>query len=153
MRTHPQNSVIQEVVHMEAITLKCCCGSVQLLISAPAIAQFYCHCDDCQATSGGAYVPLALFSSDHVAVIGETLSTWTYKTLPRTRCSKCGTFLFGEPPGSGFRGVSGSLFEAGAFQSRFHIRCRYAIAPVKDTLPHFSSLPASLGGTDETVEW
>jgi hypothetical protein len=137
---------------METVSMKCRCGRVQLHISAPAIAQFYCHCDDCQATSGGAYVPVALFSSDSVTVIGDTF-TWTYKTLPRTRCSACGTFLFGEPPGLGFRGVSGWLLAAGSFRPAHHIQCRYAVAPVKDDLPHFKSLPAGLGGTDETVDW
>ena len=137
---------------METIATKCRCGRVQLLINTPSIAQFYCHCDDCQATLGGAYIPIALYSSDSVTVTGET-TTWTYKTLPRTRCSTCGTFLFGEPPGLGVRGVSGSLLPAGTFQPALHIQCRYAVAPVNDTLPHFKSLPAAFGGSNESVDW
>jgi hypothetical protein len=86
-------------------------------------------------------------------VSGENTSTWTYKTLPRTRCSICGTFLFGEPPGLGMRGVSGYLLPAGMFEPAFHNQCRYAVVPVQDELPHFKGLPASFGGTDETVDW
>ena len=137
---------------MEATTLSCRCGNVQLRIGGAPFAQFYCHCDDCRAATGGAFIPIALFSSDAVTVSGATF-TWTYKTLPRTRCSTCGTFLFGEPPGLGVRGVSGFLLPAGMFEPAFHIQCQHALLPVKDDLPHFKALPASFGGVDEMVEW
>lgn len=137
---------------MTTMTLNCRCGRVQLRISTTAVSQFYCHCDDCQATSGGAFVPIALFPSDTVDVRGDTF-TWTYKTLPRTRCSTCGTFLFGEPPGTGLRGVSGSLLPAGTFRPTFHNQCQFALLPVQDELPHFRSAPPMFGGTDERVDW
>lgn len=138
---------------MEAITLSCRCGSVQLRVDAAPMVQFYCHCDDCRAVTGGAFVPIALFSTDAVAVKGAGTFTWTYKTLPRTRCSTCGTFLFGEPAGLGMRGVSGFLLPADMFKPSFHIHCQHAVLPVKDGLPHFKTLPASFGGTDEEVGW
>jgi hypothetical protein len=138
---------------MQAITLSCRCGNVHLHVVAAPIAQFYCHCNDCRAVTGGAVVPIALFSSDAVTVSGAHTSTWTYKTLPRTRCSTCGTFLFGEPPGLGVRGVSGFLLPADMFEPAFHIQCQSAVLAVKDDLPHFKGLPASFGGTDETIGW
>jgi hypothetical protein len=138
---------------MQATTLSCRCGSVQLRLGAAPLAQFYCHCDDCRATSGGAFVPIALFSADAVAVSGGDTFTWTYKTLPRTRCATCGTFLFGEPPGLGVRGVSGFLLSADMFEPAFHSHCQHAVLAVKDDLPHFKGLPASFGGSDETVRW
>jgi hypothetical protein len=138
---------------MEAITLSCRCGDVLLQIGSAAVAQFYCHCDDCQAATGGAFVPIALFPTESVAVIGENTFTSTYKTLPRTRCSTCGALLFGEPPGLGMRGVSGYLLPPGKFEPKFHNQCRYAVLPVRDELPHFKGLPAIFGGNDETVGW
>lgn len=138
---------------MQATTLSCRCGGVQLRLGAAPLAQFYCHCDDCRATSGGAFVPIALFSTDAVAVTGGDTFTWTYKALPRTRCATCGTFLFGEPPGLGVRGVSGFLLSADMFNPAFHSHCRHAVLQVKDDLPHFKGLPASFGGSDETVAW
>ena len=138
---------------MEATTFSCPCGGVQLRVGAAPVAQFYCHCDDCRAVTGGAFVPIALFSTESLEVsVGDTFSS-TYKTMPRTRCSHCGTFLFGEPPGLGLRGVSGSLLPAGMFSPAFHIQCKHAVLPVKDDLPHFKGLPVSFGGTDETVGW
>ena len=138
---------------MKATTLSCRCGSVQLRVCAAPIAQFYCHCDDCRAVTGGGFVPIALFSTDAVVVNGGGTFTWTYKVLPRTGCSTCGTFLFGEPPGLGMRGVSGFLLPSDMFKPAFHIRCQNAVLPVKDDLPHFKGLPASFGGTDETIGW
>jgi hypothetical protein len=137
---------------MKAVTLSCRCGSVQLHLSSEPVAQFYCHCDDCRAVTGGAYIPIALFPADAVAVSGDTCN-WTYKTLPRTRCSTCGTFLLGEPPGLGVRGVSGFLLPAAMLKPTFHSQCRYAVLPVTDDLPHFKGLPAAFGGSDETVDW
>lgn len=138
---------------MQATTVSCRCGSVKLRVGAAPIAQFYCHCDDCRAVTGGAFVPIALFSADAVTVSGGDTSTWTYKTLPRTRCSTCGTFLFGEPTGLGMRGLSGFLLPTGLFEPAFHSHCLHAVLPVKDALPHFKSLPASFGGSDERVGW
>lgn len=138
---------------MEALTLSCRCGSVQLQISGAPVAQFYCHCDDCQAVTGGAYVPIALYPAEAITVTGEGHATWTYKTLPRTRCSTCGTLLFGEPSGLGMRGLSGNLLPEGAFKPEFHNHCQYARLPVMDKLPHFKGVPAVFGGTDEVVGW
>lgn len=138
---------------MEAIHLSCRCGAVHLQISAEPLAQFYCHCDDCRAVTGGAFAPIALLPADAVTVIGTDTTTWTYKTLPRTRCSTCGTLLFGEPPGMGMRGVMGYLLPANLFQPEFHARCDHAMVAAKDDLPHFRDLPSRFGGSDEIADW
>lgn len=137
----------------EITTVSCRCGSVQLRLSGAPMAQFYCHCADCRAVTGGAFAPVALFQKSSVTLIGSGVSTWAYKTLPRTRCTTCGTLLFGEPPGLGMCAVSGYLLPAAGFAPLFHIHCQGAVARVEDDLPHFKGLPASFGGTDETVAW
>lgn len=138
---------------MKPITLDCRCGNVRIHLDAAPVAQFYCHCEDCRAVTGGALAPIALFPTAAVSVAGGDTFTWTYKTLPRTRCATCGTLLFGEPAGMGLRGVSGFLLPAELFAPTFHIRCRQAAVTVKDDLPHFRDVPAMFGGTDETVDW
>jgi len=134
-------------------TVRCRCGDVALHIGAPPIAQFYCHCEDCRAVTGGAMVPTALYPADGVALEGGETRGWTYKTMPRTRCANCATLLFGEPPGLGVRGVNGFLLPAGAFRPAFHIRCQHAVMPVVDDLPHYRDVPSMFGGSDETVDW
>ncbi|MBX3620496.1 MAG: GFA family protein [Rhizobacter sp.] len=138
---------------MTPITTQCRCGRVQLRLGSAPMAQFYCHCGDCRAATGGAVTPTALFPADAVEVTGGDTCTWTYKTLPRTRCAACGTLLFGEPPGLGVRGVSGFLLPPEAFAPRFHIRCEEPVVEVNDRLPHYKGLPESFGGTGDTVAW
>lgn len=138
---------------METTSVSCLCGNIRLRVSGEPVAQFYCHCDDCQAVTGGAFFRVALFAADCVAIVGHGISSWTYKTLPRLRCSTCGTLLFGEPPGLGMRGVNGSLLPAGKFQPTFHNQCKYAVMPVQDDLPHYMGLPPMFGGTGQTAVW
>ena len=41
--------------------IECRCGSVAVELSGAPVAQFYCHCADCQAVHGAAFVPVALY--------------------------------------------------------------------------------------------
>jgi hypothetical protein len=72
---------------------------------------------------------------------GET-GAFTLKTSPRTKCSRCGTYLFAEVPGQPFRGVNGDLLPDGRFSPEFHIQRRYAVARIEDDLPHYIDTPA-----------
>jgi hypothetical protein len=120
------------------------------LTGAP-VSQYVCHCDDCQAVHGKAY-PVALYPASAVAVRGQT-SALTLKTSPRTKCSRCGTYLFAEVPGQPFRGVNGDLPPEGWFNPEFHIQCRYAAAPIEDDLPHYKDTPAKFRGSGELMSW
>ena len=133
--------------------IQCCCGAVQIELSGEPMAQFFCHCDDCQAVHGAAYVPISMYPADAVKVTKGNPSTWALKTTPRTTCRECGTRVFAEVPGYGVRGVNGLLLPAGQFKPAFHLQCQFAMLPVKDTLPHFKALPARFGGSDDLVEW
>lgn len=138
---------------MSATDIRCLCGAIHLRLRDQPVAQFYCHCDDCQATHGASYVGVAVFPSDAVEVVqGETVS-WTYKTLPRERCPTCGTFLIAQVPDSALTGVKANLLPPGMFKPEFHINCQYSVLPVVDDLPHFRSLPAGFGGDDHVVGW
>lgn len=35
--------------------VQCKCGAVEVHINSEPMAQYYCHCDDCQNVHGGAY--------------------------------------------------------------------------------------------------
>jgi hypothetical protein len=51
------------------------------------------------------------------------------------------------------RGLSGYLLPAGELTPTFHMQCRFAVAPVRDELPHFAGRPPRFGGSDERVSW
>ena len=133
--------------------VSCLCGAVQVRLSGEPAVQFYCHCDDCQATSGGAYVALALYPADAVALAKGELNTWTHKSMPRRHCAACGTIVLAEVPGGQQIVIKANLFPAGDFKPAFHEQCLYAVLPVQDDLPHYKGVPPQFGGTDETVGW
>jgi hypothetical protein len=138
---------------MDPIEVNCRCGAVQLRLDEAPVTQFYCHCGDCRAATGGALAPIALFRAGSVVLSGGDTTAWTYRTMPRVRCSACGTLLFGEPPGTGMRGVSGFLLPHALFAPAFHIRCSSAVVRVHDELPHFLDMPAMFGGDDARADW
>lgn len=138
---------------MKTTEVKCLCGAVTLQLEGDPVAQFYCHCDDCQAVHGAAYAPRAMYPAQAVTVTRGDVATWALKTTARTHCARCGTQLFADVASYGVRGVNAYLLPKGAFKPEFHIQCQFAVLPIQDRLPHFKSLPARFGGCDETVAW
>jgi hypothetical protein len=116
------------------------------------MAQFFCHCDDCQKVHGKAY-PSSLYPAPAVSVSRGEAEIFTLKSTPRTKCKQCGTYLFAEVPGYGVRGVNAELLPEGMFHPEFHVQCRYATAPIRDNLPHYKGNPARFFGSDELMQW
>lgn len=133
--------------------VSCRCGKVEVEISAQPITQFFCHCDDCQAVHGAAYVPESVYPAEAVTIVkGEPVS-WTLKRNPRFFCGDCGTRLFIDVLALKLRGLNGCVLPDGAFQAQFHMHCRFAVRPVEDDLPHYESRPPQFGGSDQQVDW
>lgn len=137
---------------MKTTEVRCPCGAVAIELRGEPVMQFYCHCDDCRAVGGGAYLGLALFPSDAVTTKGET-DTWILRSLARQRCSVCGTHVFAAIPAFGQHAIKSNLLPADMFKPAFHIHCQRAVLPVVDNLPHYAALPAAFGGTDKQVDW
>jgi hypothetical protein len=133
--------------------IACLCGNLRLRINAPPQVGFWCHCADCRAAHGAAYVGIALYDSDAVAVVSGKPATLTIRTLPRAFCSACGTRLFARVPETPTTGVVAARLPEGTFAPSFHVHCAEALAPVRDDLPHFFGLPAVFGGEDRLADW
>jgi hypothetical protein len=133
--------------------LECRCGEVAIEVTGEPIVQFYCHCDDCQAMHGAAYVPESVYPASAVTITRGTTSAWKLKHTPRVTCVKCGTRMFADVLSQKLRGVNGALYPAGGFAAKYHIQCKFAVAPVRDDLPHYKSMPRAFGGSDELVGW
>jgi hypothetical protein len=138
---------------MTATRVQCRCGEVEIELTAKPLVQLYCHCDDCQAVHGAAYVPESVYPSDAVTIIRGAPRTWTLKRNPRFFCGECGTRLFIEVLAFKLRGLNGYLLPEGQFRPAFHVHCRFAVRPVSDELPHFKAMPARFSGSDEVVDW
>jgi hypothetical protein len=138
---------------MKTTRIECLCGTVKVELLGEPKAEFYCHCDDCQAAHGAAYLSIQMYPAAAVNVIEGNPLSWRLKATPRATCSACGTRVFAEPPGLGIRGVNAYLLPAGTFRPTMHIFCKFARCPVKDDLPHFATVPVAFGGSGETIDW
>lgn len=135
------------------VRVQCRCGNVEIEISADPIAQLYCHCNDCQAVHGAAYVPESVYPVEAVTISKGEPAAWTLKRNPRFFCRDCGTRLFIEVAALKLRGLNGYLLPGDGFVPQFHMQCQSAVRPVPDELPHFRSRPPQFGGSDDRVEW
>jgi hypothetical protein len=133
-------------------TVQCSCGAVEILLVGKPMAQYFCHCDDCQAVHGKAY-SCCLYPAPAVSIERGETDAFTLKTTPRTKCKRCGTYLFGELPGYGVRAVNADLLPVGMFKPEFHSQCRFAVTPIQDALPHYKGTPARFHGSDELMQW
>lgn len=133
--------------------IQCLCGAVKMELTGEPLAQLYCHCDDCQAVHGAAYVPAAMYRISATRIVSGELILWKRKVTTRATCRECGTRVFAEPPGMGVRGITATLLPPGLFKPTFHMQCQHALLPIKDELPHFKGFPAAFGGSDEQVPW
>ncbi len=68
---------------MKTVEIACRCGGVNIEVSGEPIAQFYCHCDDCQVVHGGAYVPESVYPAEAVRVTRGDPTAWALKRNPR----------------------------------------------------------------------
>ena len=132
--------------------VRCACGDVEIQITSQALVQYICHCDDCQAVHGRAY-PCSVYPASGVSVVRGETEVFVLRTSPRTRCKRCGTYLFAEVAGYPVRGINAALLAPGMFKPEFHSQCRYAAAPPEDNLPHFKATPARFIGSDELMQW
>ncbi|HEY1958284.1 MAG TPA: GFA family protein [Polyangiaceae bacterium] len=134
-------------------TLPCPCGAVELTVRGAPLAQFYCHCDDCRKMTSAAYAAESVHRAADVEITRGETAVWMLKRNPRHFCSACGGRLFIDVAARSLRGVNAFLLPAQDFNPQFHVNCRFAILPVRDGLTHYAGMPASFGGSEETVDW
>jgi hypothetical protein len=132
--------------------VRCTCGTVEMILMQMPLIQYVCHCDDCQAVHGHAYA-CSLYPANAVVIHRGEIAVSVLKSSPRSRCRRCGTYLYAEVPGYPLRGVNGDLLPSGLFMPEFHMQCRYASTPIGDALPHYKGVPARFKGSDELMVW
>ena len=133
--------------------VQCRCGAVEIELTAAPIAQFFCHCDDCQAMHGAAYAPESVYPAEAVKVVRGEPTSYTLKRNPRITCPACGTRLFIDVLARNLRGLNGYLLPPELFRPAYHMQCQFAVRPVVDGLPHYKSRSPQFGGPDETMDW
>jgi len=138
---------------MKTIDLQCRCGEVGLKITGAPVVQLYCHCDDCRAAQGAAYIAASIYLAPMVEVVRGEPGPLVVKSTPRMRCLSCGTQLFAEITSVGLRSINGFLLPKAEFSPQIHVQCQHAVLPVVDDLPHYKGFPTNFGGSEEMVVW
>ena len=85
------------------VTASCRCGAVRFASQNPPILQLFCHCKDCQESTGGPFAKTAFFKATQCAVSGS-VAVRAFKAesgsrTTRESCTSCGTLMFDRSDG------------------------------------------------------
>lgn len=128
---------------------RCHCGAATLSFSCQPELTFYCHCQDCQRTTGSPFSVELMVSASGFAANGE-LATYTVtgdsgNAVHRRSCAKCSSALFLEcdaVPGYVFV-KAGALDDASVVEPEMHIFvcAKQPWVKIDDDLPQFERMP------------
>lgn len=80
---------------MSQINGSCMCGSIQYYVATPTLWCAHCHCTDCRAAHGAAFVTWFGVHEHKIEIQGDSLAWYqSSENARRGFCSKCGTTLF-----------------------------------------------------------
>ena len=80
-------------------TGQCACGDIQYTCREAPLAQFNCHCRQCQTASGGAFVTVALVHENALSITKGSVKYYRSqgdagRWTDRGFCINCGTPMF-----------------------------------------------------------
>lgn len=80
----------------------CLCGAIRYECSADPSGVVYCHCRNCQVTSGGAFSSNVMVPPDSLTITSGALTRYedtaeSGNTVSREFCNQCGSALVSRP--------------------------------------------------------
>jgi hypothetical protein len=130
----------------------CVCGAIRYECTAEPLAMFYCHCRDCQRTTGSGFTPVVYLPAKAFKI---TKGAPHYYSTPsemvgdnkRGFCPDCGSRLFGGATDDGQGIVASSLDDPSLFKPQMHIWTSDAQPwdHMDSTLPKFDKYPPADG--------
>jgi hypothetical protein len=130
-------------------TGRCQCGAVTFEVAADAMMSGFCHCLDCQKSSGAPHVMHVGFPAAAIAVAGKT-ATYSSKadsgaTVTREFCPTCGSRLFGSSTSMpAMKTVHAAAFDDPSdFQPMMTVYTKRLVAwdHIEPGLPSFEAMP------------
>ncbi|WP_418318905.1 GFA family protein [Piscinibacter sakaiensis] len=90
----------------------CLCRSIRFTVSGELEAPFACHCSQCRKQSGHFFASTNV-RRDRLQITGEEHLAW-FQSSPKVRrgfCSKCGSWLFWDPPAKEWTSIAMRAFD------------------------------------------
>lgn len=129
----------------------CHCGNVRYSCKSAPELTFFCHCSDCQRTTGSPFSVELMISSESIDVQGE-LGTYTVlgdsgKEVHRRFCPRCGSGIYLEcdaDPGYVFL-KAGTLDDSSWVKPDMHIytAAKQPWVELGDDLPRHEAAPVA----------
>ena len=127
----------------------CHCGAVRYTCAQAPDYTFYCHCNDCQKTTGSPFSLELMVKNDTFRIAGElnayVVTGDSGNPVTRYSCGNCGSGVYLEcasDPGYVFIKV-GSLDDASWVKPEMHIfaAAKQPWIDINDGLPQFAGMP------------
>lgn len=127
----------------------CLCGNVHWIARSHPTFQFNCYCNDCQKSTGAAFVPIMFFAAMDVEVGGDltyfSTTGGSGHPIHRGFCMRCGAQVIADVElMPGMRSIrAGTLTDINLFKPTASIFTSHAPewSPPSQDLPSFAGLP------------
>lgn len=145
---HKAKDTAAETAQTYKYSQKCFCGAVETATNADPMMQAYCHCSDCQAYTGAAFMPFYAFPPGSLVVLKGAHHIKTINKYGRTArrfCGLCSAQVVNEPAGVPLLSVSAVSMKATnpdvKFTAACHIMYTERMMDIKDGLPKYKGFP------------
>lgn len=128
---------------------QCFCGAVRIEVRGAPILAGYCHCQDCRDWSNAPVTSFAMWPPDAVTITQGKDDLALFARIPETPrgwCARCGGHIGAfrdnyDPP---HIVLLPHMLAAFPFVPTMHLFYGEAVIDVKDDLPKYRDLPASI---------
>jgi hypothetical protein len=138
----------------DSYTGRCFCGAIEIEVSGDPVAMGFCHCRSCRTWSAGPVNAFTLWPPEKVRIVKGADNLADYQktaTSVRKWCKICGGHLMTAHPLWSVTDVYAAVIPTVPFEPAIHVNYQETVLPIKDGLPKYRDVPASLGGTGELI--
>jgi hypothetical protein len=126
---------------------RCACNAVAFGVADEFTVAYNCHCSNCRALTGSAFLPWGEIQRDKLTVTGGANSLWTigdHDGAHAIRCGKCGSLLYWTVrDGAYVRVPYGALVDAPTLEPAAHmfVGSKAPWYEITDDLPQHDEYP------------
>lgn len=130
---------------------RCACDTVAFEVADAFVAAYICHCSNCRALTGSAFLPWGDIARDDLRVT-KGAATLLFEGDPdasyAVRCGQCHSLLYWTPRAGFFRVPYGALVDEPTLEPMGHmfVGSKASWYEILDDLPQHDEAPWAVGG-------